>query len=140
MTNSQQKLEARYAVELGQGYAVLARMGGTQADPTPNTGNVGDEIMLNAVYGGSASPDIPGPYAVYQVDWLDELPAETNLEEINQDALRVQSATNRERISGEPAEAFHRYLDDQFKGWVYHHGRGELYVIADDDHVDSAHP
>lgn len=136
MANSLQKLEARYSVELAQGYAVLARMSGAPEDPAPNTGNIDDEIMLNAVYGGSASPDTLGPYAVYQVDWLDDLPDEDS----NQDALRVQSATNRERISGEPAEAFRRYLDDQFKGWVYHHGRGELYVIADHDGADIAHP
>ncbi|AWV90826.1 hypothetical protein [Bradymonas sediminis] len=134
MENERQDLESRYAVELAQGYAVLARMSGFQEDTAPNTGNVDDEIMLNAVYGGSASPEHLGPYTVYQVDWLDELPDEDQSE----DALRVLSATNRERIAGEPAEAFQRYLDDQFKGWVYHHERGELYVIADQSEDDDA--
>jgi|GEM_PF-3796578 len=127
MSQSRQELEARYAVELNQGYAVLARMSGFQDGPAPNTGNVDDEIMLNAVYGGTASPDALGPYTVYQVDWLDEIPDE----DANQDALRIKSAPHRERISGEPTEAFRRYLDDHFKGWIYHHGRGELYVIAE---------
>lgn len=127
MSTSRQQLEARYAVELNQGYAVLARMSGSPQDPAPNTGNVDEEILLNAVYGGSASPDTPGPYTVYQVDWLDELPEQDG----NQDALRTQSAAHRERVAGEPTEAFQRYLDDHFKGWIYHHGRGELYVIAE---------
>lgn len=127
MPRQSDPLESRYAVELDRGYAVLARMSDASAPTAPNTGNVDDEIMLNAVYGGTASPDIPGPYTVYQVDWLDALPDD----DASQDALGLPSATHRQRVSGQPAEAFQRYLDDQFKGWIYHHARGELYVIAE---------
>jgi hypothetical protein len=106
-------------VATNEGFALLSRMAGRDYDSLPSdTGNVNDEIMLDAVYGGAASPDEPQEYTVYSVDWLDEMPED------------VEELADAERVAGEPIEDFTRYLDENFEGWVYHHDRGEVYVLS----------
>jgi hypothetical protein len=141
MANGFNRLQSSYSIALNEGYAVLSRMAGRNPEwPHPNSGNVDEEIMLDAVYGGSANPEVPGEYTVYSVDWLDEIPDESDEEALKaaQD-IADGAAARSKRVSGEPTEEFRRYLDDNFKGWVYHHGRGEVFVIADDSDEDYPH-
>lgn len=139
MAGEDNMLQDSYSFAVDRGFAVLSRMAGHHdAWPPPNTGNVNDDILLDAVYGGSFDPDVPGEYTVYRVDWLDELPgeeAQDPLSEIDEDELaqarELRAQRQRRRISGEPVEAFRRHLDDNFKGWLYHHGKDEVFVLAE---------
>lgn len=122
-------LQDSYSIAVDRGYAVLSRMAHPeQAWPPPNTGNINEEIMLDSVYGGSIDPESPGEYLVYSIDWVDEIPAERPIDPEQAPDISPQVS----RAIGEPTEAFTRHLDDYFKGWIYHRGRQELYVLAPD--------
>ncbi len=113
-------LKSSYSIETNEGFARLSRMAGRDFERQvfrDDSGNVNDDIFLDAVYGGAANPDAPHEYAVYSVDWLDEHPED------------VEEIAELERVAGEPVEDFTRYLDENFEGWVYHHDRGEVYVV-----------
>jgi hypothetical protein len=96
-------------------------MAGRDYESLPfDSGNVNEDIMLDAVYGGAANPDEPQEYIVYSVDWSEDHPEDVDekFEEVG-------------RAGGEPVEDFARYLDQNFDGWVYHRDRGEVYVLND---------
>lgn len=121
MTGAYHRLKSNYDISTNEGFARLSRMAGRDYEwPPPNTGNVNEDIMLDAVYGGAADPSVPREYAVYSVDWLDENPDD------------VEEIPEVERVSGEPQEDFTRYLDENFEGWVYHRERGEVYVLTEE--------
>lgn len=120
MPGAHHGLKSNYSIETNEGFARLSRMAGRDYEwPAPNSGNVNEDIFLDAVYGGAADPSVPQEYAVYSVDWLDE-----HAEDV--------SELEEERVSGEPVEDFTRYLDENFEGWVYHHDRGEVYVVKEE--------
>lgn len=111
-------LKSNYSVSTNEGFARLSRMAGRDYESLPlDSGNVNEDIMIDAVYGGAANPDEAQEYTVYSVDWLDENPEE------------VEDLEESERAFGEPVEEFTRYLNENFEGWVYHHDRGEVYVL-----------
>jgi hypothetical protein len=117
-------LKANYSIETSEGFARLSRMAGRDYSwPPPNTGNVNEDIMIDAVYGGSVEPDAHQEFAVFNVDWLDEHPEDA--EELDQ----ISDTDQIEQVRGRPVEEFTRYLDETFPGWVYHHERGEVYVV-----------
>ncbi|MFP4598068.1 MAG: hypothetical protein ACLFVJ_07440 [Persicimonas sp.] len=113
-------LKSNYSIETNEGFARLSRMAGRNYDwPPLDSGNVNEDIMLDAVYGGAVNPNAPQEFAVYSIDWLDEHPEDVEeLEEV-------------ERIPGEPVEDFARRLDETFSGWVYNTDREEVYVLID---------
>lgn len=144
MPGAHHGLKTNYSIETNEGFARLQRMAGRDYEwPPPNSGNVNEEIYLNAVYGGEAEPDMPGEYAVYSLDWLEnaERPTQTGRpdEELEAgaasqqtDALEAEEADvpeEAQRIPGEPIEDFAARLDDIFPGWVYNPDRGEIYVL-----------
>ena len=129
-------LKSNYSIETNEGFARLSRMAGKDHEwPPPNTGNVNEEIMTDAVYGGAVDPNAPQEYAVYSVDWLeeqDELPE--GLEETSaQQAEEADVPAQGEQVAGRPVEDFTRRLGEMFGGWIYHRDRGEVYVLKKDE-------
>ena len=123
MAGAYHRLKSNYSIETNEGFARLSRMADYEDHRglPPNTGNVNEELLVDAVYGGAANPEEPQQYAVYSVDWLDKSPGD--VDEIP-DTVRSSAA--------EPQEDFMRYLDENFEGWVYHRERGEVYVLTED--------
>lgn len=167
MAKPHRGLKGSYSVETSEGFARLSRMAGRDYRwPPPNSGNVNEDIMLDAVYGGAADPSAPREYAVYSIEWLEEHPeaaeeieaAEAGSEAERKEAERTRDKeidaaeqprrgeavegtdehTGSERVSGEPVEEFTRYLDETFSGWVYHQDRDEVYVMGEDSDEDRA--
>lgn len=127
MPGAYHRLKSNYSIETNEGFARLSRMSGRDYEELPpNSGNVNEDIMLDAVYGGAADPSVPNEYAVYSVEWLDEHPED------------VEEIPDTERAFGEPQEDFTRYLDENFEGWVYHKDRGEVYVLTEETDEDRA--
>lgn len=160
MAGFHRDLRENYSVETMEGFARLSRMSEREDQwPPQDSGNVGDDIYLDAVYGGVADPSQPREYAVYSIEWLEEHPDEAAeiaaAEERDEEELdrlereqdeEIEAAETPqtgqnpeepdehqgvERTSGEPVEEFTRYLDENFRGWVYRKKHDEVYVLAE---------
>ena len=133
MPGAHHNLKANYSISTNEGFARLSRMAGKSYEwPPPNSGNVNEGIMIDAVYGGAADPDVPGEYAVYSIDWLEEHPEEAEDLARSTDAQRAEEADlpeEAQRVEGEPVEDFAQRLNDLFPGWVYNQERDEVYVL-----------
>lgn len=118
MTGYQHKLKARYSFITEEGFARLEQMGRRKIfHEPPESGNVGDDIYQDAVYGGEADPDLPQEFVVYSVDWLDE----------EEQELAEGAA---ERAQGRPERGdLEAHFDGAFSGWVYQQDRDTLYAL-----------
>ncbi|MFW5968278.1 MAG: hypothetical protein ACOCV2_12205 [Persicimonas sp.] len=160
MAGFHRDLKESYSIETMEGFARLSRMSGREDQwPPSESGNVDDDIYLDAVYGGVADPSQPREYVVYSIEWLEEHPDEAaeiaaaeerdeeeldRLEREQDEEIRAAETPEPsegfeepdehqaiERSSGEPAEEFTRYLDETFRGWVYRKKHDEVYVLAE---------